>query len=78
MVGVDRVDRLFRKYTKQVVQAACVELLDYSERRMRQGLMTILPASTVARTSSTTTHRRSTDPRRSQAHDRRPAVPSST
>ena len=41
MVGVDRVDRLFGKYGKQVVQSACVELLDYSERRMRQGLMTI-------------------------------------
>jgi N-methylhydantoinase B len=41
MVGVDRVDRLFRKYGKAVVQQACVDLLDYSERRMRQGLMTI-------------------------------------
>jgi N-methylhydantoinase B len=45
MVGVDRVDRLFRKYGKAVVQPACVDLLDYSERRMRQGLMTI-PAGT--------------------------------
>jgi N-methylhydantoinase B len=41
MVGVDRLDRLFRKYGKDVVQTACVDLLDYSERRMRQGLMTI-------------------------------------
>jgi N-methylhydantoinase B len=41
MVGVDRLDRLFRKYGKEVVQSACSELLDYSERRMRQGLMTI-------------------------------------
>jgi N-methylhydantoinase B len=41
MVGVDRVDRLFRKYGKDTVQAACADLLDYSERRMRQGLMTI-------------------------------------
>ena len=38
MVGVDRLDRLFRKYGKDVVQTACVDLLDYSERRMRQGL----------------------------------------
>jgi N-methylhydantoinase B len=41
MVGVDRLDRLFRKYGKTVVQTACVDLLDYSERRMRQGLQTI-------------------------------------
>jgi N-methylhydantoinase B len=43
MVGVDRVDRLFRKYGKDVVQTACTDLLDYSERRMRQGLMSIPP-----------------------------------
>jgi N-methylhydantoinase B len=41
MVGVDRIDRLFRKYGRDVVQAACVDLLDYSERRMRQGLRSI-------------------------------------
>jgi N-methylhydantoinase B len=41
MVGVDRLDRLFRKYGKRVVQTACVDLLDYSERRMRQGLKSI-------------------------------------
>ena len=41
MVGVDRLDRLFRKYGKTVVEAACVDLLDYSERRMRQGLKSI-------------------------------------
>jgi N-methylhydantoinase B len=41
MVGVDRVDRLFRKYGKATVQTACVDLLDYSERRMRQGLQNI-------------------------------------
>jgi N-methylhydantoinase B len=45
MVGVDRIDRLFRKYGKAVVQDACRELLDYSERRMRQGLRNI-PAGT--------------------------------
>jgi N-methylhydantoinase B len=41
MVGVDRLDRLYRKYGKEVVQSACAELLDYSERRMRHGLMSI-------------------------------------
>jgi N-methylhydantoinase B len=41
MVGVDRVNRLFRKYGKDVVQTACSDLLDYSERRMRQGLLSI-------------------------------------
>lgn len=41
MVGVDRLDRLFRKYGKAGVQTACADLLDYSERRMRQGLQTI-------------------------------------
>jgi N-methylhydantoinase B len=41
MVGIDRMDRLFRKYGKNVVQEACGELLDYSERRMRQGLRNI-------------------------------------
>jgi N-methylhydantoinase B len=45
MVGVDRIDRLFNKYGKAVVQDACRELLDYSERRMRQGLRKI-PAGT--------------------------------
>jgi N-methylhydantoinase B len=47
MVGVDRIDRLFRKYGKAVVQDACRALLDYSERRMRQGLRNI-PAGTYA------------------------------
>jgi N-methylhydantoinase B len=41
MVGCDRLDRLFGKYGKDIVQAACVDLLDYSERRMRQGLRSI-------------------------------------
>jgi len=41
MVGADRLDRLFRKYGKDVVEAACADLLDYSERRMRQGLKSI-------------------------------------
>jgi len=41
MVGVDRLDRLFSKYGKHVVQTACVDLLDYSERRMRLGLAAI-------------------------------------
>ena len=47
MLGVDRMHRLFRKYRATVVQEACRELLDYSERRMRQGLRTI-PAGTYA------------------------------
>src|ERR1700680_2630899 len=34
MVGVDRMDRLFRKYGRQVVQPACVALLDYFARRV--------------------------------------------
>src|SRR5262249_12234215 len=38
MVGVDRMDRLFRKYGRRRVQRAGRELLDYAERRMRQGL----------------------------------------
>jgi N-methylhydantoinase B len=41
MVGVDRLDRLFTKYGKATVQQACIDLLDYSERRMRQGLREI-------------------------------------
>lgn len=45
MVGVDRMDRLFKKYSKAVVQEACRELLDYSERRIRHGLQSI-PAGT--------------------------------
>jgi N-methylhydantoinase B len=47
MVGIDRMHRLFRKYGGSVVQEACRDLLDYSERRMRQGLRTI-PAGTYA------------------------------
>src|SRR5580692_8943457 len=45
MVGVDRMDRLFRKYGRSTVQQACRDLLDYSERRMRLGLRNI-PAGT--------------------------------
>jgi N-methylhydantoinase B len=47
MVGIDRLDRLFRKYGSNLVHEACCELLDYSERRMRQGLRGI-PAGTYA------------------------------
>jgi N-methylhydantoinase B len=45
MVGVDRMDRLFRRYGRSTVQQACRDLLDYSERRMRLGLRNI-PAGT--------------------------------
>ncbi len=38
MVGVDRTRRLFERYGLEVVAAAWRDLLDYSERRMRQGL----------------------------------------
>jgi N-methylhydantoinase B len=38
MVGVDRLNRLFTKYGRTVVEHACADLLNYSERRMRQGL----------------------------------------
>ncbi len=45
MVGVDRIDRLHRKYGSGIVQQASLDLLDYSERRMRAGLSGI-PAGT--------------------------------
>lgn len=38
MVGTDRLARLFDRYGKQTVKRAWADLLDYSERRMRQGL----------------------------------------
>jgi N-methylhydantoinase B len=38
MVGTERLDRLFERYGKAVIQTAWNDLLDYSERRMRQGL----------------------------------------
>lgn len=38
MVGTERVDRLFTRYGKEMVETAWSELLDYSERRMRKGL----------------------------------------
>ncbi len=47
MVGVDRLDRLFRKYGKDAVGTACADLLDYSERRIREGLRQV-PAGTYA------------------------------
>ena len=71
MVGIDRIDRLFRKYGKDVVQGACVELLDYSERRMRQGLR----RNSVRDVLRRGLHRRrrderQADPGRREAHDR--------
>ncbi len=42
MVGTERLDRLFLRYGCAVVRQAWGDLLDYSERRMRQGL-TALP-----------------------------------
>lgn len=38
MVGVERLDRLHRRYGRATVEEAAAELLDYSERRMRRGL----------------------------------------
>lgn len=38
MVGTDRINQLFTKYGKELVQRSCEELLNYSERRMRAGL----------------------------------------
>jgi N-methylhydantoinase B len=38
MVGTDRLDRLYTRYGANIVQQACEDLLDYSERRMRKGL----------------------------------------
>ncbi len=37
-VGTDRLARLFERYGRSVVEGAWADLLDYSERRMRQGL----------------------------------------
>lgn len=38
MVGTERLDRLFTRYGATVIETAWRDLLDYSERRMRQGL----------------------------------------
>lgn len=38
-VGTERLDRMFRRYGEQTMRASCAELLDYSERRMRAGLL---------------------------------------
>lgn len=38
MVRTDRVDQLYAKYGKELIQGSCEELLNYSERRMRAGL----------------------------------------
>ena len=38
MVGTERLARLFGRYGRDVVETAWADLLDYSERRMRQGL----------------------------------------
>ena len=37
-VGTDRLARMFERYGRSVVEGAWADLLDYSERRMRQGL----------------------------------------
>lgn len=47
MVGTERLTRLFDRYGKTVIQTAWNDLLDYSERRMRQGLEA-LPDGTYA------------------------------
>ena len=41
MVGVDRLDRLFRNTAETPSRQHASDLLDYSERRMRQGLQSI-------------------------------------
>ena len=41
MVGVDRLKALHERYTGAVVIQACNDLMDYSERRMREGLKRI-------------------------------------
>jgi len=46
MVGAERLGRLYTRYGKDTVQRACKNLLDYSERRMRQGIKD-LPNGTV-------------------------------
>jgi N-methylhydantoinase B len=38
MVGVERLEKLFARYGRDTVERACADLLDYSERLMRQGL----------------------------------------
>ena len=38
MVGAERLDALHRRYGTDTVAQACIDLLDYSERRMRAGL----------------------------------------
>ncbi len=38
MVGTERLARLYARYGKATMEKACKDLLDYSERRMRQGL----------------------------------------
>lgn len=46
MVGTKRLAALYARYGKSTMQRACRDLLDYSERRMRQGLLA-LPDATV-------------------------------
>ena len=46
MVGAERLGRLYTRYGKDTLQRACRNLLDYSERRMRQGIRD-LPNGTV-------------------------------
>ncbi|OGA12403.1 MAG: hypothetical protein A3G25_05115 [Betaproteobacteria bacterium RIFCSPLOWO2_12_FULL_63_13] len=46
MVGVERLGRLYARYGRDTMQRACKNLLDYSERRMRQGIKD-LPDGTV-------------------------------
>jgi N-methylhydantoinase B len=41
MVGTDRINQLYSKYGKEMVQQSCDDLLNYSERRMRSGLKKI-------------------------------------
>ena len=38
MVGTERLCRMFRRYGEATMRQACIDLLDYSERRMRLGL----------------------------------------
>ena len=40
-LGAKKLDALYRRYGKATLQTACTELLNYSERRMRQGLAQI-------------------------------------
>lgn len=41
MVGAERLDRLFTRYGAPAVESAWAALLDYSERRMRKGLLAL-------------------------------------